>query len=195
MKPGLRIIAGQHRGRRLVCPKRGTRPTLDRVREALFSILGEIEGATVADLYAGSGALGFEALSRGASSATIVEADRAACATIVSNAQSLGVSNCKVVHTRTEESRRALEAVAPLDLVLSDPPWAIAQEALGVIARVVRGLLAPGALVVVGHAARDRLEVPAGVGLEPHEDRTWGDSGLLLLKPSDSPRTGSTLRN
>lgn len=190
MKPGLRIIAGQYRGRRLVCPKEGTRPTLDRVREALFSILGDVSGASVVDLYAGSGALGLEALSRGARTATIVESDRAACATIVRNARTLGAVNCKVVHTRAEEARRALEAAAPLDLVLSDPPWAIAQEALCAIGRVVRGLLAPGATVVVGHAARDRLEVPAGLELEPQQDRTWGDSGLLLLKQVESPLRG-----
>jgi 16S rRNA (guanine966-N2)-methyltransferase len=124
----VRIIAGKYRGRQLSCPPEVTRPTLDRVREALFSILGDLSGQCVVDLYAGSGALGLEALSRGARHVTLVEADRRAAQVIRKNAGSWGVdAQMRVLETTVENSRSALAAVKPIDLVLADPPWKIAQ--------------------------------------------------------------------
>src|SRR5688572_2932073 len=135
----VRIVAGRFRGRRLECPKRGTRPTLERVREALFSILGDLEGLSVVDLYAGSGALGFEALSRGARQVALVEADRNAAALIRKNAAAIGAEGeCRVIESNVEDCRGALKASAPIDLVLADPPWRISQQAMSVIPRVVR---------------------------------------------------------
>ena len=100
----MRIIAGKFRGRKLSCPKVVTRPTLDRVREALFSILGDLSGLNVIDFYAGSGALGLEALSRGARFATLVEADRQACQVIRKNVESWGIEGAhRVVECAAED--------------------------------------------------------------------------------------------
>ncbi|QDP20037.1 16S rRNA (guanine(966)-N(2))-methyltransferase RsmD [Sphingomonas xanthus] len=121
----MRIIAGRWRGRKLVAPPgAGTRPTADRTRETLFSMLvsrlGSFEGLRVADLYAGSGALGLEALSRGAAEATFIENDRAALRAIESNIAALGATGVSVRPT----SATALPASGPFDLVLADPPYA-----------------------------------------------------------------------
>jgi 16S rRNA (guanine966-N2)-methyltransferase len=179
----VRIVAGRFRGRRLECPKQGTRPTLERVREALFSILGDLEGLSVVDLYAGSGALGFEALSRGARQVALVEADRNAAALIRKNAAAIGAENsCRVIENNVEDCRGALKANAPLDLVLADPPWRISQQAMSVIPRVVRDLVSEDARIVIGHPARESLEPKPESGLVLDERRTWGDSGLSFFQ-------------
>jgi 16S rRNA (guanine966-N2)-methyltransferase len=184
----VRIIAGKFRGRKLTCPKLVTRPTLDRVREALFSILGDLSGAIVVDFYAGSGALGLEALSRGASYATLVEADRQAAAVIRKNVEGWGIEGAhRVVEGSVERSRRSLEDHVPIDLVLADPPWSIAAEAAASVPNVVRGLLAPSAIVVLGHAARDELSLSAESGLERYDRRSWGDSALSFFRPARAP--------
>lgn len=179
----MRIIAGKFRGRRLTCPKLVTRPTLDRVREALFSILGDLSDAKVVDFYAGSGALGLEALSRGASHVTLVEADRQAAQVIRKNVEDWGIDGAyRVVECAVERSRSSLAAAAPFDLVLSDPPWKISAEAAVNVSRVVKGLLSPSAIVVLGHATRDELEVEPDSGLERYDRRTWGDSALSFFR-------------
>jgi 16S rRNA (guanine966-N2)-methyltransferase len=178
----VRIIAGKFRGRKLSCPKLVTRPTLDRVREALFSILGDLSGARVVDFYAGSGALGLEALSRGASHVTLVEGDRQAAQVIRKNVEGWGIEGAyRVLECSVERARGSLGA-APIDLVLADPPWKISGEAAVVVPRVVQGLLSPSAIVVLGHASRDELEVAAESGLERHDRRTWGDSALSFFR-------------
>jgi 16S rRNA (guanine966-N2)-methyltransferase len=180
----VRIIAGKFRGRQLECPKDVTRPTLDRVREALFSILGDLSGQCVVDLYAGSGALGLEALSRGARHVSLVEADRAAAKVIRKNFASWGVdAQVRVLETTAEHSRSPLAGVKPIDLVLADPPWAIAQEAALIVARAVKGLLASDARIVLGHAAKERLSLLEDSGLVVVDCRTWGDSALSFLTP------------
>ena len=179
----MRIIAGKFRGRKLNCPKLVTRPTLDRVREALFSILGDLSDASVVDFYAGSGALGLEALSRGASRLTLVEADRQAAQVIRKNVEGWGVDGAyRVVECAVEKSRSSISSSAPIHLVLADPPWAIAKEAALAVPRVVSGLLAPGAVVVLGHAARDELALADDSGLERYDTRTWGDSALSFFR-------------
>ena len=178
----MRIIGGKFRGRRLECPKLVTRPTLDRVREALFSILGDLSGLCVVDLYAGSGALGLEALSRGARHVTLVEADRGAAQVIRKNVAGWGVEReLRVLESSVERSRGALGSIQPIDLVLADPPWKIAQEAALHVARTVRGLLAPEARLVLGHPAREQLALDAASGLVVVSCRTWGDSALSFL--------------
>jgi 16S rRNA (guanine966-N2)-methyltransferase len=122
----MRIIAGQLRGRKLHAPPGfDTRPTADRVRETLFSMLasrlGSFEGLRVADLFAGSGALGFEALSRGAAHATFVEIDPKAAAAVRANAEKLGVTDRIRV---LAGSALALPPGEPFDLILADPPYA-----------------------------------------------------------------------
>jgi 16S rRNA (guanine966-N2)-methyltransferase len=199
----VRIIAGRFRGRKLQCPKVVTRPTLDRVREALFSILGDVSGANVVDFYAGSGGLGLEALSRGARYVSLVEADRQACQVIRKNVEGWGIdAEHRVVECSVEKSRGSLERASPpgrlgltgsperpaletgavIDLVLADPPWKISEEAAVIVPRVVKGLLAESAIVVLGHASRDRLAVESDSGLEPYDQRTWGDSALSFFR-------------
>ena len=178
----MRIIGGKFRGRRLECPKLVTRPTLDRVREALFSILGDLSGLCVVDLYAGSGALGLEALSRGARHVTLVEADRGAAQVIRKNVAGWGVEReLRVLESSVERARAALGSIPPIDLVLADPPWKMAQEAALQVARAVRGLLAPGARLVLGHPARERLALDEASGLVVVSCRSWGDSALSFL--------------
>ena len=137
----MRIIAGTARGRRLVAPRGlATRPTSDRVREAVFDMLtslGGLEDAEVADLYAGSGAMGLEALSRGAASATFVERDRAAAAVIERNLASTGLGPGRVVCTDVMAFLRS--GGGPYDLVFCDPPYDF--DAWGELLAGVRGRL------------------------------------------------------
>jgi len=184
----VRIIAGKFRGRKLSCPKVVTRPTLDRVREALFSILGDLSDLNVIDFYAGSGALGLEALSRGARYVTLVEADRQACQVIRKNVETWGIEGVhRVVEGSAERSRGALAPAAPFDLVLGDPPWKISQEAAVTVPQVVNGLLSPQAIVVLGHAARDELRVAEESGLERYDRRSWGDSAMSFYRRRGEP--------
>ena len=179
----MRIIAGKYRRRVLRCPKDGTRPTLDRVRESLFAILGNIEGETVVDLYAGSGALGLEAASRGARHVVLVESDRHAAEVIEKNASSIGADQeCRVVRCAVEKARGPLRASGPFDIVLADPPWKISSEAIVVVPEVMSELLAPGAVVVVGHVSSEVLELAEDCPLVIDDVRRWGDSAFTFLK-------------
>jgi 16S rRNA (guanine(966)-N(2))-methyltransferase RsmD len=173
---GVRIVAGSFGGRRLEAPAgTATRPTSDRVKEALFSILGPIEGATVVDLFAGSGALGLEALSRGAESATFVESDRKAADTIRRNVASLGCSSRATLIV--DRAERSLARLPPkIDLLLMDPPYATLSSVMPLIDRLaVSGALPVGARVCVEHRTGDapRLE---RVALSPA--RVYGDTSL-----------------
>lgn len=174
----MRVIAGRFGGRTLVAPRgKATRPTSDRVREALFSILGDVAGTRVLDLFAGSGALGIEALSRGAAAATFVESSRAARACIDRNLDALGLtSRTRVLGTSVERSAKALTDAGPFELVLCDPPWAELPRVAPLLGRLLPLLLAPGARVVLEHPAGDEpsLAVPS---LELAERRAWGDTG------------------
>src|SRR6184192_3588038 len=127
-----RIVAGKADGRRLKAPAKGTRPTSERVREALFNALetaGELDGVRVLDLYAGSGALGLEALSRGAADALFVEADRRAVDVLRGNVAALGLGG--TVRAGQVETVVAAPAPRTFDLVLADPPYAVDAAALG----------------------------------------------------------------
>ena len=156
-----------------------TRPTTDRAREAIFSILGPLEGANVIDCFAGSGALGIEALSRGAAHATFVESDPAAARAIKDNLVRLGVDeSATVLEMSVERAAPRLARLGPFDLVLADPPWKIAQEAALLVARVVRGHLAPEARVLLGHPTESPIEVPESSGLVLTDRRKWGGSGM-----------------
>ena len=133
----MRIIAGTHRGHRIAAPKgRDTRPTSDRVRENAFNLIGPVDGAAVLDLFAGSGAMGLEALSRGAESATFVEADRQAAQTIDQNLAKLRLTGARIVR---EDAMRTLAAEASAgrkyDLVLVDPPYDLYSDLEPMLAR------------------------------------------------------------
>ena len=181
----MRIIAGQLRGRKLKAPSgMHTRPTLDRVREALFSILGNLRDLRVIDAYAGTGALGIEALSRGAAHASFVENDSAASAVLRDNLETLGVSDrATLIQSSMEKTQQRLAQMPPLDLVLADPPWAIAQKAATTIFSVTRGALTPDARLIIGHSATEPLDIPTDAGFELGQSRRWGGSGLSFFKP------------
>ena len=171
----MRIIAGRWRGRKLVAPPgAATRPTSDRVREALFSMLasriGDFEGLKVADLFAGSGALGLEALSRGAAHCTFVETDRAAIEAIRSNIAALGASG--EVLTRSAE-HAALPT--PVHLAFLDPPYAS-----GLVPAVLERLpLAQGGWVSV---ETGRGETVAAPGFTVEAERDYGKAKITLLQ-------------
>jgi 16S rRNA (guanine966-N2)-methyltransferase len=155
-----RIVGGTARGRRLVVPGRGTRPTSERAREALFNTLStelDLDGAHVLDLFAGSGAVGLEALSRGARAAVFVESDRRAAVTLQDNIAALGFAHAVVHRCTADTYLAAVGADEPFDFVFADPPYALPGN---VVARLLSTLsderwLASGGVVVLERSARD----------------------------------------
>jgi 16S rRNA (guanine966-N2)-methyltransferase len=171
----VRVVAGTHRGRRLTAPPgRSTRPTSDRVREALFSILGDaVEGATVLDLFAGSGALGIEALSRGASEATFVDSDGPAADAIRRNLAELGLHGR--VHRR--DAFAWLDAAhPPYDLVFADPPYSSAGRTAGRLSELLPPLLRETSLTVTESDKRD----PLILTMPLVDERTYGDTRIAI---------------
>ena len=181
-----RVIAGSARGIRLRAPGAGTRPFADRVKQTLFAILEpELDGARVLDLFAGSGAGGIEALSRGAASAIFVEKDQGAAAVIDTNLRAAGLAGPDATVIRWDVVRWLAEANAgaAFDLVLVDPPYAETD----VLIRTLTALgaadapLAPGARVVAKHFWRDRP--PDRIGLLASErDRRFGETALTFYR-------------
>jgi 16S rRNA (guanine966-N2)-methyltransferase len=165
----MRVVAGELRGRRLEAPRGAeVRPTADRVREAIFSILGKIDGARVLDLYCGTGALAIEAISRGAREAVLVDRDSALARR---NAHALGVADrCTIVradvlrHLRRERER--------FDLVFCDPPYRLAHRLGPQLTCLIPDRLAPGARVIVESDVRR----PLGLGLPLRVERRYGDT-------------------
>ena len=158
----MRIIAGSRKGARIFAPKGlDTRPTGDRVREAVFNLVGPVDGAEVLDLYAGSGAMGLEALSRGAARVTFVEADREAAETILRNLDKLRLEGAIVLR---EEAGRKLAADAAggrrYDLVLIDPPYAMLARTLPTLAAYLPAVLADTGIAVVESDSRDEPDLP-----------------------------------
>ncbi|WP_329789493.1 16S rRNA (guanine(966)-N(2))-methyltransferase RsmD [Lentzea sp. DG1S-22] len=150
-----RIVAGTAGGRRLKVPPKGTRPTSERVREALFSSLEslmDLDGARVLDLYAGSGALGFEALSRGAGHATFVESDKRAADVLKGNAKELGFANV-VIANRTAEAYVVTEG-EEFDVVFADPPYAVGDDELAAVLKGIVPRLTADAVLIVERASR-----------------------------------------
>jgi 16S rRNA (guanine966-N2)-methyltransferase len=189
---GLRVTGGHLRSRRLRSPPGGTRPTSDRVREAIFARLGDLEGVYLLDLYAGSGALGIEALSRGAERAVFVERSRRSAAVLRENLESLELSvSARVV---TSDASRAVRRLGELgerfDLVLADPPYAAAGELERVLAALTKsGVLAKGATLVVESGRCHAVPVPQGLRLA--DERRYGDTRITRWVVDDSPEGGS----
>jgi 16S rRNA (guanine966-N2)-methyltransferase len=182
----VRVIAGQLGGRKLVAPRGATtRPTSDRVREALFSALSDVTGARVLDLYAGTGAFGIEALSRGAAHACFVEKDRNALAALRENVAALALEHATEV--RALAVARAVSAIAgPFDLVFADPPYALVAELPPAFAKLrTNGAIARGARLVIEHASRD--PAPAIVGATPRPTRVYGDTSVTIYDDLDAP--------
>lgn len=183
----MRIIAGQWRGRKLAAPKgEATRPTADRARETLFAMLtsrlGDFEGLQVADLFAGSGALGLEALSRGAESCLFVEQDRAAVDVIRANIAALGAGARARVEAGSVMALRA--ASKPLDLILVDPPY---QSGAGEVAldRLLRlGWIGPETWIALETGFKEDIAIK---GLVTETERRVGKGKLHLLRLDASP--------
>ena len=183
-----RIIGGIAGGRRIAVPSRGTRPTTDRVRESLFNILTarrDLTDLSVLDLYAGSGALGLEALSRGATSALFVESDHRAAAVLARNIEALGLTGA-TLRRGPVAAVLAAGTVGAVDFVLADPPYDVeAKEIEAVLAALTaHGWAVAGTVVVMERAASSALlNWPAG--WHPWQQRVYGDTRLELAELSD----------
>ena len=184
----MRIIAGTHRGRRLRAPETGTRPTADRVREAVFNILAHgvaeavIAEASVLDVFAGSGALGLEALSRGAAHATFMDDNGAAIACVRANAKTLGVA-AETTLLDADASRPPpppLAARAPCALVFLDAPYGSGLAPAALAALDAKGWIAGGAVCVVEVAAREDFAAPEG--FDVLDERTYGAARVVFLR-------------
>ncbi|MGH2873795.1 MAG: 16S rRNA (guanine(966)-N(2))-methyltransferase RsmD [Solirubrobacteraceae bacterium] len=179
----MRVIAGRWGGRELVAPRgQGTRPTSDRVREALFSILGDVAGARVLDLFAGSGALAIEALSRGAVEATLVETADAALGAISRNLGALGIAAAVDRRPALRFLEAARGGARQYDLVFLDPPYSQAGALGPRLAPALLPVLAPGARVVAESDRRRPLEL----ALEQLHARRYGDT-LITIHAARQP--------
>lgn len=181
-----RIIAGSAKGRKLEVPKKGTRPTSDRVREALFSMTEstlDLRGAAVLDLYAGSGALALEAMSRGARSAVLVEASRPAAATAKKNVSHLGFAgDVKVVVANVEQYLQ--REPGPFNIVFLDPPYSLSNVDLqAVLTLVARVLEKPGLVVVERPSKEGQPLLPSA--LEVLKTRKWGTTSAWFLTTAE----------
>jgi 16S rRNA (guanine966-N2)-methyltransferase len=180
--PMTRVVAGAARGRRLaVPPGQGTRPTSDRAREGLFSTLGSLLGAwagrRVLDLYAGSGAVGLEALSRGADHVLLVEADPRAAATVVANIETLGLPGAVLLRGRVERLVGDGLPGPAYDVVFADPPYDLGDDALGSVLTDLHPALVDGAVVAVERATRGSAwSWPDG--FEALRSRRYGEATL-----------------
>ncbi len=185
----MRIVAGRFRGRTLTAPEgRTTRPTADRTRQALFDVLShasfapDLDGARVIDLFAGSGALGFEALSRGAAACLFVETDEAARGAIRDNVEALGLFGETRVHRRdaADLGQRPASAGGPFDLALLDPPYRQGLGERALASLLAGGWLKPGALVVLERAADE--PPPELTGAEILDHRVWGAAAVWFIR-------------
>ncbi|HEX6115901.1 MAG TPA: RsmD family RNA methyltransferase [Solirubrobacterales bacterium] len=170
----MRVVAGELRGRRLAAPPKraDVRPTADRVRESLFAILGDVSGARVLDLFAGTGALAIEALSRGAAGATLVDSDTALASR---NVEALGLSDrARVVRADARSFMRRERAT--FELVFCDPPYTLADRLGPELDKSLPPLLAPGARVITESAARKPLEL----ALPLADERRYGETLIRI---------------
>lgn len=178
----MRVVAGRYGGRRLTAPKgRTTRPTSDRVREALFALLGDVEGVRVLDLFAGTGALGIEAISRGARQAVFVERDQRAIEALQANLAALGLAG-EQAQLRREDAAEALRTSRKreetYDLVLIDPPYGRAREWGPQLSAGLPGLLGPGGRVAVESERR----TPLALELALEKGRRYGDTEIGIYR-------------
>lgn len=191
----MRIVAGEFKGRRLAGPpSAATRPTSDKVREALFSTLGPIDGLRVLDLFAGTGALGLEALSRGAESATFVESDRRAISAIEENLKNVGLLGSDRAVARKGDALKYLEAAGRdgtrFDLVFVDPPYAKAAKLGPALSALLPSVVDSGGRIVTESDRREPLELVlasqsvAQNVLAAQFERNYGDTLIRVLAVS-----------
>lgn len=179
----MRVVGGRLRGRRLTAPTdQATRPTSDRVRESLFNIIEsryrqQLIGGRVADLYAGTGALGIEALSRGAAQATFTETAPAALKVLRANLQALGLA--EEASVKDGDAKRLLAALGPFDIIFLDPPYG-GEEASGILREIAtHACLSPDGLIILESAESDAVELPPG--LEVAQSRSYGKTRVSLI--------------
>ncbi len=177
----LRVVAGRYGGRRLVAPRgSATRPTADRVREALFALLGALDGVRVLDLFAGSGALGIEALSRGAAHATFVDSSGSAVRALRDNLRALEVAEAEV---RRQEARAFLRNARThgrqYDLLFLDPPYRRAASVGADLSPLLGAVLGAGARVVTESDRR----APLQLSLPLSDERRYGDTVIRIHEP------------
>jgi 16S rRNA (guanine966-N2)-methyltransferase len=174
----MRVIAGTHKGRRIDAPAgTHTRPTADRVRENVFNLVqGWVEESNVLDLFAGSGAMGIEALSRGATRAVLVEEDREACRVIEQNLDALGLTGAELV--RRDVAQYVAAETRQFDLVFCDPPYAEYAAFEATLARYVPRLLVDDALLVLETSAKVEPELP----LSRRTSRKYGSARITLFE-------------
>jgi len=174
----VRIVAGSRKGARLFPPTGATRPTGDRVREAAFNLIGPLDGASVLDLFAGSGALGLEALSRGAERAVFVESDRDACRTISRNLEKLHLHGTVLCRDALQVLAAEAAAGRRYDLVLADPPYEMFSQVQTALAAYLPALLADDGVAVLETDARTEPELP----LAKRTSRRYGGTRLTLFE-------------
>ena len=187
----LRVTGGRFAGRRLRAPRGGLRPTADRVRESLFARLGDLEGAAVLDLFAGTGALGIEALSRGAASLVSVERARGAVAVLRANVAALRLNSSTrvMVEDVVHAVRRLGRAGMRFDLVLADPPYASREAQRALEALVEAEVLAAGAVVVLERGKSHPSPYVAGLALL--DERRYGDTVVTRFVAAVPENEGS----
>jgi 16S rRNA (guanine966-N2)-methyltransferase len=175
----VRIIAGERRGARIAAPKGdATRPTGDRVREAAYNLIGPVDDTAVLDLFAGSGAMGLEALSRGARRCVFVDSDRAACAVIKANLEKLRLTGALVLQKDAFQAlREERGAGRTYDLVLVDPPYGTWPDHEPRLAEALPALLGPDGVIVVETAARIEPQLPLAVVTS----RRYGSARITLF--------------
>ena len=174
----MRIIAGMAKGRKLDTPKSGTRPMTGRARESVFSILGiRLADATVLDLFAGSGSLGLESLSRGAESAVFVEKSASACEVIESNIERVGLGGLVV---SSSVSAFLTGRVGAFDIVFVDPPYHSSDEDVENELVSIERVLATGGLIVLHRQARSTVKVPTF--LRTVDERRYGDAVITMIE-------------
>lgn len=186
----IKVTGGELRGRNLRTPPGlATRPTAAKVRQAIFNILtGRVAGARAADLFAGSGALGIEALSRGAAACIFLEQDRATAKLLLANLAALGLTQRgQVIAAALDAADSRLLAAGPFDLILADPPYGRGQVAAltGLCARP--GLLAAGGVLVIEHAPAERPAARGGLALD--DRRAYGQTEVSFLSQQQPPVT------
>lgn len=179
----MRIVAGRHRGRRLVAPEGdAVRPTHDRARESLFNILEHgqppLVGSRFLDLFAGTGANGLEAVSRGAAAAMLVERDEAALRAMNANRTALGEE--RTVGILRADATRLPRASQPYDVAFLDPPWGSGLHAAALASLMAGGWLVPGGRVVCELSPRETLSPPPG--LEVEDERRYGKARFVFLR-------------
>ena len=191
----MRVIAGTHRGRRLRAPRGATtRPTSDRVREAIFAMVGDCTGWSVLDLFAGSGAMGIEALSRGAAGATFVDSDPLAVACVRANLDALDLAGSAriVVRDWNAALRQEAQRGAHYDLCVIDPPYSVVAGISSSMSRALAPILSEYATVILEGPAEGPVPTMDGIRVIERSDRIYGSTRVSVMRVRGAGVTGES---